>query len=203
MAEIDNPAKRQDILNLRKDPELASLMAAEFAADNKAYLEAKTGADIGPTEMYLAHFLGAGGASNFINAMRDNPYQDGVTLFPAAAKANKNVFYDRATGRPRTLDQIHAFFDKKFDKDVAPNIQLANNKSVIEPSKTNVSALFQSPLKSQAGQGYTSGYMQAISTLNQGAVPGYHFLINPVELMLKAEIDPLAPLNDKSHATGI
>lgn len=111
---VDTNQSRQDLLNLRKDPALASVMAAEFAQDNKSYLQRNVGGDIGETEMYFAHFMGAGGANAFLSQMKKNPLSIGADLFPQAARANKNVFYDKSTGEPKTLQSIYDFFDKKF-----------------------------------------------------------------------------------------
>jgi soluble lytic murein transglycosylase-like protein len=111
---IDKTASKSEILNLRNDPEIASKMAAEFAGDNKSFLQNNWGGDIGATELYFAHFMGAGGAASFLKARDENPAQQAAVLFPKAAKANKNVFYDRETGRAKTLDEVYAFFDKKF-----------------------------------------------------------------------------------------
>lgn len=117
---VSDPQMKKEILELRKDPEIASKMAAEFAKDNRDYLAAKTGADIGSTEMYLAHFLGAGGAAKFINAMDRNEGQAAQKIFPAAAKANRNVFYNK-DGSSKSLKDVYAFFDKKFsDTPISP-----------------------------------------------------------------------------------
>ncbi len=105
---------RESLLNLRKDPEIASLMAAEFAEGNKRHLESTVGGDIGNTELYFAHFMGAGGASAFLSQLEKNPLATGADLFPAAAKANRGVFYDSNSGQPKTLQEIYSFFDKKF-----------------------------------------------------------------------------------------
>lgn len=115
---------RKEILDLRKDPEIASYMAAEFAAGNYNQLKQNVGGDIGSTELYMAHFLGAGGASGFLNAMKKSPNMVGADLFPREARSNRNVFYDRETGTPRTLKQIHAFFERKFEG--APQAQSTN-----------------------------------------------------------------------------
>jgi hypothetical protein len=107
-------AVKKEILELRKDPELCSLMAAELAADNKAHLEKSTGKEAGATELYMAHFMGPAGASKFLNALDKNPNANAAALFPDAANANKNVFYDKS-GKAKSLEQVYAQFDKKFD----------------------------------------------------------------------------------------
>ncbi len=111
---VADKAMKQEILNLRKNADIAALMAAEFADDNKHYLENSVSGEIGNTDLYLAHFMGAGGASRFLNEKSANGNQIAASLFPSAARANRNVFYD-TNGKARTLDDVYAFFDKKFD----------------------------------------------------------------------------------------
>lgn len=105
---------REEILKLRNDPEIAALMAGEFTADNKDFLKRNVGGNIGSTELYFAHFMGAGGAAKFLNSRNINGDVTAADLFPAAAKANKNVFYNHKTGEARSLDEVYAYFDKKF-----------------------------------------------------------------------------------------
>ena len=112
---VSSNEARQSILHLRKDPELAALMAGEYAAENKAFLERTVGGEIGNTELYLAHFMGPSGAAAFLQEHRHNPAARASDIFPREANANRNVFYDPSTGRARSLDQVYAFFDKKFE----------------------------------------------------------------------------------------
>lgn len=110
---VSNDTQKEAILNLRKDPEIASLMAAEFASGNQQYLENKTGKDVNSTDLYLSHFLGAGGASKFIKAMQEYPYKPAAHLLPSAASANKNIFY-KSGGSMKSLTQIYNDFEAKF-----------------------------------------------------------------------------------------
>jgi hypothetical protein len=115
---VSDPVVRKEILNLRNNPEKASLLAAEYASENQRYLERNGGLqpeEIGATELYLAHFLGAGSAAGFLKAYKDNPLGSAADLFPKAARANRNVFYDRETGQERTLAGVYDFFARKFD----------------------------------------------------------------------------------------
>ena len=66
----------------------------------------------------MAHFLGAHGAERFLNALRETPGASGARMFPAAAAANRPVFYDRG-GQERSLDEIHRFFDRRVTRDLA------------------------------------------------------------------------------------
>jgi hypothetical protein len=106
----------------------------------------------------MAHFMGPAGASKFLNALDKNPNANAATLFPDAARANKNVFYDKS-GQPKSLEQVYAQFDKKFDslkttETVTPiqtaqivdipteNVLAALTPKVSSPLYTNNSSLF-------------------------------------------------------------
>ena len=115
--EVPDPAMRREILNLRNDPALSAYMAAEYAMENRAYLERTVGGTIGTTEMYLGHFLGAHGASQLLNAVRTNPQTIGAHLFPAAAAANGPAFY--SNGRALTVREIYELFDRRVSNDIA------------------------------------------------------------------------------------
>ena len=198
---------RQQILNMRKDPQIASNMAAEFASDNEKFLEdhwAKGQKEIGSTELYLAHFLGASGAAGFLNARDENPLQKAAYIFPEAAKANKNVFYDRATGKARSFDEIHAFFDKKFQIEGAPKPQ-AQPEPVREDISSEMLLAFgvensgfeERVLNRVQDQEYMisrvfgDGYKQLENIYGQPMAPSpYQALVHaPIEIMLLAELD--------------
>lgn len=110
---VADGATRQSILSLRNDPAAASLMAAEHASDNKSALEGTLGRAANGTDLYMAHFLGLGGAKKFLSAMQNNPGASASALFPAAAGANRNIFY-AANGQPRSLSQIYDRFAAKL-----------------------------------------------------------------------------------------
>jgi len=110
---VPDPAMRQQILDLRNHPETASVMAAELASDNRAYLEERIGRPAQPVDLYLAHFLGAGGAAKFLTTMTATPNMAAASLFPAAARANSGIFYDRQ-GNARSLASIRDHFAGKL-----------------------------------------------------------------------------------------
>ena len=115
---VSDSATRQAILNLRSDPTAASLMAAEHASDNKDALSAKLDRDVTGTDLYMAHFLGLGGAKKFLSAMDANADASAASLFPAAARTNRNVFYER-DGSARSLGDVYQRFSAKLDKGAA------------------------------------------------------------------------------------
>lgn len=117
-ATVADPAMRRAILALRRDPATASMMAAEHASDNKDAIESATGRTATGTDLYIAHFLGLGGARSFLTAMQSAPDRSGAAMFPAAARANRSVFFD-ASGNARSLSDIYSRFASKLDASVA------------------------------------------------------------------------------------
>ena len=109
---VADPNVRRAILDLRFDPHVNALMAGEFAKSNEEHLRQTVGGHVGATELYMAHFLGPAGASRFLNAMHDDPGQTAADLFPAAAAANRAVFYDQ--GRARSLKEVHEWMGDKM-----------------------------------------------------------------------------------------
>lgn len=111
---VSDKTLRAKILKLRDDPAMAANMAAAMTRDNARYLEKSLGGKMGETDLYLAHFLGTNGAEKFLRAKTETPNAMAADLFPAAAKANKNVFYDQS-GKKRSLDDVYAFFAGKMN----------------------------------------------------------------------------------------
>lgn len=194
---------KAEILDLRFDPEIASNMAAEFAAENKSYLERTWGGDVGSTELYFAHFLGAGGAGAFLKAKDENPLRIGADLFPKVANANRNVFYDSSTGKPRTIAEIYDFFDKKFavqgDSKTAPPSSSASASSITSALIEGVTDMKVPPRKQIASpsaaasthhDGFynNNGAQSIIRVKKANPLPLYNLVQSPVELMIMAEM---------------
>src|ERR1041384_1069053 len=70
---VNDPATRREIMALRKDPTANAVMAGAFANSNAKVLNDRLGRKPTDGELYMAHFLGASGASRFIRAAEANP----------------------------------------------------------------------------------------------------------------------------------
>jgi hypothetical protein len=112
---VSDPATRQEIMALRQSPETSAAMAGEYASDNQDYLKAKLGRDTTPTDLYMAHFLGPAGAARFLKALDANPDTPAASVMPAAAHANKWVFWDKS-GNARSLEQVYQRFAARFEQ---------------------------------------------------------------------------------------
>lgn len=112
-AAVGDPQQRAAILALRSDPQVASLMAAGLAEDNRAHLVPVLGRQPNHAELYLAHFLGAGGAAQFLTAMQENPEQSAAALFAAPAAANRRIFFS-SNGKARSLAGVMEVLSEKL-----------------------------------------------------------------------------------------
>lgn len=112
---VADPARRAEILALRRDPEVASLMAAGLAEDNRAHLTPILGRQPDHAELYLAHFMGAGGAGRFLAEMQADPSQSAPALFARPAAANRAIFYS-PDGSPRSLAGVMDVLTGKLNR---------------------------------------------------------------------------------------
>jgi hypothetical protein len=103
-AEIGDPAMRAQVMSLRFDPDASALMAAELARDNADELRGTLGREPDATELYMAHFLGSGGARTFLSALQSDPGQSAAAVLPQAASANRGIFFD--DGRARSVGEV-------------------------------------------------------------------------------------------------
>lgn len=97
---------RKAVLSLRLDPRAASLMAGELAGENSAYLKGRVGREPTAGELYIAHFLGAKGSADMIEAAQTRPAASAAALFPEAAAANPAIFY--RDGRSVSVAEVYA-----------------------------------------------------------------------------------------------
>lgn len=113
--DVADAKMRERILDLRRDPYLSALLAAEMLKRDRERIAQRIGRDLTEGETYLAHFLGPDGAESFIDALQQKPDQSAPKLFPKPARANKSIFYASAKGKKgagRTLADVHGSFEK-------------------------------------------------------------------------------------------
>src|SRR5262252_5405258 len=96
---VADPTMRRSIMKLRDDPEAASAMAGVLTQSNSFKLTGLLGRRPSDSELYMAHFMGVGGAAKLIANAEDNPQAVGARLFPNAAAANRSIFYEKGSGR--------------------------------------------------------------------------------------------------------
>lgn len=115
--QVADPVERQKILALREDPQVSSLVAGALTRRNAASLRDDIGREATAGELYIAHFLGAKGASSLIGAVGSDPTSSAADLLPQAARANPAIFYEG--DRERSVSEVYANLTGKHG-DTAP-----------------------------------------------------------------------------------
>jgi Transglycosylase SLT domain len=110
---VSDPAARTAIMKLRDDPDAASSMAAVLTQSNSFKLTGMIGRRPTDGELYMAHFMGVGGAAKLISNAEDNPNASGARLFPNAAAANRSIFYDNS-GRARSVSEVYSVLTARY-----------------------------------------------------------------------------------------
>jgi hypothetical protein len=110
---VADPQMRKAIVQLKSDPTANAVMAGVLTQQNAAALGRRIGRAPTENELYIAHFLGAGGASKLIQLTGSDPQASAAAAFPAAAQANRSIFYDRA-GNARSISGVYAEISRRF-----------------------------------------------------------------------------------------
>jgi hypothetical protein len=110
---VADPAARRDIMKLRDDPVASSAMAGVLTQSNSFQLTGKIGRRPTDGELYMAHFMGVGGAAKLINSAVDDPLASAAKMFPNAAAANRSIFYDKQ-GSARSVADVYAVLDARY-----------------------------------------------------------------------------------------
>ncbi|MGJ5177015.1 transglycosylase SLT domain-containing protein [Bradyrhizobium oligotrophicum] len=110
---VSDPGMRQAIMKLRDDPKASSAMAAALTQTNSFQLTGAIGRRPTDAELYMAHFMGVGGAAKLISSTQETPNASAASMFPSAAAANRSIFYDR-DGQARSVSQVYSVLNTRY-----------------------------------------------------------------------------------------
>jgi len=152
---VTDPSTRKQILDLRQDPTLSADLAAEYAKQNKNEIEQAIGRPLSRGDVYMAHFLGAGGATSFLKTLDTKGNTVAANLLPDAAAANPSIFYD-ASGRAKTVGEIYQTVASKIEKDASAfggNDTTSTAATNAPLSQDEIAAAFSDISSSASGSG--------------------------------------------------
>jgi Transglycosylase SLT domain len=110
---VSDPSMYRSIMKLRDDPAASSAMAGVLTQSNSFQLTGKIGRRPTDPELYMAHFMGVGGAAKLINSAVDDPQASAPRMFPNAAGANRAIFYDRQ-GSARSVSEVYSVLSARY-----------------------------------------------------------------------------------------
>ena len=206
----NNQATCQSILALRNDPKVCALMAGEYANQTKSQLEARLGRGVCDGELYAAHFLGPGAACQLIELNGTSPSASAAAAFPAAAEANRTVFYNQ-NGSAKSVREVYDWALKQ------PQIS-PHGASEVGTTTAVPGAMAPGPARATAAVGLftpvsTGGDSWAMFGLLTGAgsgsvvpqaalLPQAPFLLTPGVFSLLASLAPEGAQDAEKPITG-
>jgi Transglycosylase SLT domain len=147
----DNDADRGMILSLKKDPQISALMAGEYARSAQGAMEADLGRQVCNGELYAAHFLGADGACKLIRASQASPAASAAQLFPDAANANRDVFFN-ANGGAKSVREVYDWTMRQPGGSERPAVNATGAMTVAAKAvDSNIETLLASVINWQPG----------------------------------------------------
>jgi hypothetical protein len=162
---VSDPAARKAIMKLRDDPTVASAMAAALTQSNSFRLTGMLGRRPSDSELYMAHFMGVGGAAKLIANAEDNPQASAARLFPNAAAANRSIFYDRTSGRARSVSEVYSVLQQRYASAANSSATQSAMASVGGDIKPSVAVASAAPSVSAVGNAaYLSTFPDTRST---------------------------------------
>jgi hypothetical protein len=176
--QVTDPEMRKEILALRNDPTANATMAGAFTRANADALSKKLGRAPSEGELYIAHFLGAGGAARLISLAASDPNAKATQYFSNAATANSSIFFDRSTGAARTMAQVRNVLTARYD---------VARRGSSDPVQAASAAAFSSKAAAPDTAGITSAF--AAATPAQAAL----------ENSAQAAAPAVAIAQDRSH----
>jgi hypothetical protein len=168
---VADPLLRGQILALRNDPQAASLMAGALAQDNRDALVPVLGREPDAGELYLAHFLGSGGAGQFLTALAQRPGAPAAIEFPKAASANRAIFYAPGGGA-RSFAEVMTLLRGKIERAMPDGGPLPQYSfAAAQPARGNAGwGPFEAP-PPLAGQGSPVGKLSDMLRASFGTGP--------------------------------
>ena len=141
-AAIENdlsPRERTRILDMRKNPYLAAVMASEMLKKDAADIGEKLGRDLTTEEIYLAHFLGPGDAYKFLAKVDLQPKAVAAKLLPKPARANRPIFFARSGRKSKSLSvaEVH----RKLEQSMGLRLDRYRNVTDSRPDRDGLSLI--------------------------------------------------------------
>lgn len=133
------------------DARANALMGGEFLKENMDSLKQSIKRPLTATDLYIAHFLGPGGAKTFLNG---DPNTIAASVMQKEAQANPTIFFDK-NGRARTFGEIYNLFTKKINGALG---KFGIAETEVAPAAATAAAT------TSASSGPTSGYGTSTGT---------------------------------------
>ena len=111
---VPSEADRNLILNMRRDEDIARLIALDLARRNARKLQSRLGRPAKIADLYLAHSLGSDSAIRLIQSVERNPNAEVAALLPDLGERVPEILFHE--GRPSRLHEVM----HRLERELAP-----------------------------------------------------------------------------------
>jgi hypothetical protein len=152
---VDDPAMRAEIMQLRKDPAANALMGGVFTQQNAAVMAARLGRAPTEGELYIGHFFGPYAGTKALELVVSRPNAIAADLFPAAAQANRPIFYDKQ-GTARTIAGVCEELARRYHaartlaNPIVPSVTPSSTSTALLQATSNSQTRAVSPTTAQS-----------------------------------------------------
>jgi len=159
----------------RNNPDLQEKVLDQYIAASTAKLTAEK-LPVTDANLYMLHFMGQTGGTNFLRAMQSDAGASAATLFPKEAAANRSIFFAR--NEPRTVSEVYGMLTRKFNGSgttaapsaAASNLTPQQNAAVTETAQRSL--IQQAAAATQAAQEALEAKRNALYIdLKEGTAP--------------------------------
>jgi hypothetical protein len=130
---VEDPALRNEIMQLRKDPAANAMMGGAFTQQNAAVMASRLGRMPTEGELYIGHFFGPYAGAKAIALAQSYPNANAAEIFPAAAQANRSIFYD-SRGYARSVASVCAELTRRYQAARSDTSALAATVPPVPPA---------------------------------------------------------------------
>lgn len=175
----------------RLDPKKQEVAMYYLTKENEAVLKPVLGRDLDDTDKYLAHFLGAGGASKLYRTMQQNPNAPiNSVMSPRELSANKSVVFNK-DGSLKTVKDIYNWAGKKMGTSFSAGKEETENLPLPQPKSSEISYLTDTNLFPT----FTPQEQQ----IQEQVQPNYSHIQKLIE---QAQVQYVAPEEEQFQAGG-
>jgi len=143
---VEDASLRNEIMQLRKDPNANAIMGGVFTQQNMAVLAERLGRRPTEAELYVGHFFGPHTGAKALALAQSNPALNAAELYPAAARANRSIFYDKQ-GNARSIAGVCAELMRRYQvaRTESRPPAIAGASTTLPPAAVGASAVGGTP----------------------------------------------------------
>ena len=148
------------------DPVANAILGAEYVKEGvETVSKVVKGRQVNAADIYMSHFMGPQGATDFLNGLQKNPNAIAANTFPGQAKANKSIFAeDKGSGPWRTYAGVYNEVQRRVRGQASNLSSIAGLDMNASNAPTPAAGNVDGPTESGSAKGVNSPQAQQNAT---------------------------------------